>query len=310
MAKYLITRLLQTILVLFIVVTVVFVILRGVGDPSKLLVSPEGTFEDLQQLRKILGLDEPLHVQYFNYLRDILRGDFGNSFYYSRPVMDLIMEHLPATLLLGGVSLLIAVPLALLAGIVSAVKRNSVLDNSVTTLTIAGRSVPTFWFGLILILLFSVNLKMLPASGYGAPKQLILPVITMSASMLASTARLTRSAMLDVMRQDYMTTARAKGVREGRVIVKHGLRNALLSVVTMIAMQIGYMFSGSVVIESVFAWPGVGRLMVSAIVQYDYPLVQACTLFMAILFALINFITDWLYTIIDPRIRMGAAAAS
>lgn len=305
MVKYYIKRLLQTILVLFIVVSMVFVLLRGIGDPAKLLISSESSFEDLQQLKKILGLDQPLHKQYLDYLGGILQGDFGNSLYYDRPVIDLIAEHMPATLMLGGISLLIAIPLALLAGITSAVKRNSILDNLVTTITIGGRSVPSFWLGLVLILIFSVKLKLLPASGFGSFKQIILPAITMSATMLASTARLTRSAMLDVMRQDYMTTARAKGVSDGGVILKHGLRNAMLSVITTIALQIGYMFSGSVVIESVFAWPGVGRLMVSGIVQYDYPLVQACTLFMALMFAIINLITDLLYTLIDPRIRIS-----
>lgn len=308
MLKYYITRLLQTLLVLFIVVTVVFVILRGIGDPAKLLISPDSTFADLEQMRRVLGIDQPLHIQYFNYLGDILRGDFGNSFYFHRPVIDLIAEHLPATLLLGCFALAIALPLAIVAGITSAVKRNSLLDNAVTTLTIAGRSVPAFWLGLVLILLFSVRLKWLPASGYGSFRQMIMPGITMSAGMLASTARLTRSAMLDVLRQDYMTTARAKGLRESTVILGHGLHNALLSVVTMVALQIGYMFSGSVVIESVFAWPGIGRLMVSAIVQYDFPLVQACSLFLALMFAMINFITDLLYTVIDPRIRMSVKA--
>jgi peptide/nickel transport system permease protein len=305
MVKYHITRLLQTVLILFIVITVVFVILRVLGDPAKLLISPDSTFADLEQMRRVLGLDKQVIQQYLDYLSEILRGDFGNSYYYSRPAVEMIMEHLPATLLLGGVALLISVPHALLVGVIAAIKRNSLLDHVATTITIAGRSVPAFWLGLILILFFSVNLKWFPASGYGSLRQLILPAITMAAGMLASTARLTRSAMLDVMRQDYMMTARAKGLQESSVVVKHGLRNALLSVVTMIALQIGYMFSGSVVIESVFAWPGVGRLMVAAIVQYDYPLVQACTLFMALLFAIINLITDLLYTVIDPRIRIG-----
>ncbi len=303
MVRYLISRLLQTILVLFIVVTLVFVILRAIGDPAKLLISPEATFDDLSKMRAILGLDQPLLKQYSIYITGILKGDFGESFYYSRPVFDIIKEHFPATLLLSGVAMLIAVPLAIGAGILSAIKRNTLLDNVVTTVTIAGRSLPTFWLGLIFILLFSVVFKWLPPSGYGTFRQLIMPAITLAAGMAASTARLTRSSMLEVMRQDYMTTARAKGVVENRVIIHHGLRNALLSVVTMIALQIGQMLSGSVVTESVFAWPGVGRLMVSAILNYDFPLVQACALCMALLFVVVNLLADICYILIDPRIR-------
>lgn len=303
MAKYLLKRFLQTIFVLFLVATMVFVILRAIGDPAKLVISPDSTFADLEQMRVILGLDKPLWQQYLDYLGGIIRGDFGNSFYYNKPVIELIKEHMPATLLLGGISLLVSIPFAIAVGIVAAVKRNSLLDNLVTGLTIGGRSVPTFWLGLILILLFSVRWKVLPPSGYGTAKQLIMPVITMSAGLGASTARLTRSAMLDVLRQDYMTTAHAKGVTNNRVVIHHGFRNALLSVVTMLALQIGYMLSGSVIVESVFAWPGVGRLIVTGILDYDFPLVQACAVIMALMFAIINFIVDICYTLIDPRIR-------
>ena len=303
MVRYIIKRLLQTILVLFLVVTLVFVLLRAIGDPSKLLLSPEGTYEDLQNIRVSLGLDKPLYQQYFDYLGGVVTGDFGNSFYYNRPVMELIFEHMPATLLLAAVSFVIAVPLAILCGVVAAVKRNSILDNVLTTLSIAGRSMPAFWLGLLMVLVFSVFLKVLPPSGYGTPVHLIMPVITLSAGLCASTARLTRSSMLEVMRQDYMTTARAKGVYEKKVIMRHGLRNAMLSVVTMLGLQIGGLLGGAVVVETIFAWPGVGRLMVSSILNYDYPLVQACALVMAVIFALVNFITDMLYTVIDPRIR-------
>lgn len=303
MARYLLNRLLQTILVLFIVVTVIFVLLRLIGDPSKLLVSPESSWESLDLLRSQLGLDQPVHIQYINYLKQLLQGDLGTSLYYHMPIIDMIKDHLPATLLLAGTAFLLAVPMAIFSGTIAAVKRNSILDNIVTTVSIAGRSLPGFWFGLLLILLFSVTLGWLPASGYGTFKQLILPAVTLSAGLSAGTARLTRSSMLEVMRQDYMTTARSKGVHENKVIVRHGLRNALLSVVTMLSLQIGHLLGGSVVVESIFAWPGIGRLMVSGILNYDYPLVQACALIMALLFAVINLVTDLLYTIIDPRIK-------
>ena len=303
MLKFILKRLLQMILVLFLVATLVFVILRAIGDPAKLLISPDSTFADLEQMERVLGLDKPLYRQYLDYMWDLLHLDFGNSFYYERPVIELIAERVPATLQLGVSALLVAFPLSLLVGIVAAVKRGTWIDNVLTSITIAGRSIPTFWLGLVLILFFSVQLHWLPASGYGTGKEMILPLITMAAGMGASNARLTRSAMLDVMRQDYMTTARAKGVAERRVILAHGLRNALLVIVTMLALQVGFMLSGSVVVETVFAWPGVGRLMITAITDYDFPLVQACAIIMAFMFGLVNFIADICYMLIDPRIR-------
>ena len=303
MLRYIIKRTLETVLVLFLVVTLVFILLRGVGDPSKLLVSPEGSYEDIQNIKSALGLDKSLWGQYVDYIKGILVGDFGNSFYYNQPVMSLIGEHLPATLLLALVSLIIAVPIAIFSGIVAAVKRNTVWDNIVTTFSIAGRSMPAFWLGLLLVLFFSVFNQLLPPSGYGTFKQLIMPAVTLSAGLCASTARMTRASMLEILRQDYMTTARAKGVFENKVIIHHGLRNAMLSVITMLGLQIGQLLCGSVVVETIFAWPGVGRLMVNAILNYDYPLVQASALVMAVIFALINFFTDMLYTVIDPRIQ-------
>lgn len=302
MIRYIIRRLLQTVLVLFLVMTLVFVILRVVGDPAKMMVTPDSSYEDLQNIRRILGLDQPIWKQYLNYLSDVLRGDFGSSYYFERPVIDLLKERLPATLKLGFISLAVSLPLALLFGVISAIKRKSLLDNAVTTFVVMGRSIPTFWFASLMVLIFSVQLKWLPASGYGETRQLIMPVIAMSSGMGASVTRLTRSAMLDVMRQDYITTARAKGAAETKVIIKHGLHNALLAVVTFVALQIGYMFAGSVVVESIFAIPGIGRLIVTAIKGYDFPLIQASTLIFALIFSIINCVADLCYTLIDPRI--------
>lgn len=302
MASYLMKRILQTVLGLFLVMTLVFVILRVVGDPAKMMVTPESTYEDLENIRRVLGLDKPIWQQYIEYLKDVLHGNFGNSYYFNRPVIDLIKERLPATLKLSFIAMLISIPVALLFGVLSAIKRKSILDNLVTAAVVTGRSVPAFWFGLVLVLIFSVKLKWLPASGYGEAKQLIMPVIVMASGMGASITRLTRSSMLEVMRQDYITTARAKGAAESVVIIHHGLRNALLSVITFIALQIGYMFAGSVVVESVFALPGIGRLIVTAIKDYDFPLIQASSVVFALIFALINCIADICYTLIDPRI--------
>ncbi len=303
MLRYLIKRVLQMILVLFLVITLVFVILRVIGDPSKMMVTPESTYADLENIRHILGLDQPIWKQFVQYLNDIFHGDFGSSYYFNRPVLDLLSERLPCTLRLGFISMLVSLPLALLFGIVSAVKRNSLLDNTVTAFVVFGRSIPTFWLGLLMILVLSVGLKWLPASGYGdSPKQLIMPVICMASGMGASVTRLTRSSMLEVMRQDYITTARSKGAGEGRVIFGHGLHNALLTVITFIALQVGYMFAGSVVVETIFAVPGIGRLIVTAIQNYDFPLIQASTLLFAVIFSVTNCVADICYTLIDPRI--------
>ncbi len=302
MVRYIIKRILQTILVLFLVMTLVFVILRVIGDPTKMMVTPDSSFEDLEKVRHSLGLDRSIWEQYIEYLSNILHGDFGDSYYFQRPVLDLLKERLPATLKIQFIALLISLPLAIVFGIISAIKRNSLLDNVVTVSVVAGRSIPSFWLALLMVMIFSVKLGWLPPSGYGEPSQLIMPVIAVAAGMGASVTRLTRSSMLDVMRQDYITTARAKGAKESTVIVKHGLHNALLTVVTFVALQIGYMFAGSVVIESVFALPGLGRLIVTAIKDYDFPLIQASTLVFALIFSLINCIADICYTLIDPRI--------
>lgn len=302
MARYIIKRILQTILVLFLVMTLVFVILRVVGDPTKMMVTPDSSFADLEKVRHSLGLDRSIWAQYVEYLTNILHGDFGDSYYFQRPVLDLLKERLPATLKVQSIALLISLPLAVIFGIISAIKRNSLLDNAVTVLVVAGRSIPSFWFALLMVMIFSVKLGWLPPSGYGEPSQLIMPVIAVAAGMGASVTRLTRSSMLDVMRQDYITTARAKAAKESTVVIKHGLHNALLTVVTFVALQIGYMFAGSVIVESVFAVPGLGRLIVTAIKDYDFPLIQASTLVFALIFSLINCIADICYTLIDPRI--------
>lgn len=302
MARYIIKRILQTILVLFLVMTLVFVILRVVGDPTKMMVTPDSSFADLEKVRHSLGLDRSIWAQYVEYLTNILHGDFGDSYYFQRPVLDLLKERLPATLKVQSIALLISLPLAVIFGIISAIKRNSLLDNAVTVLVVAGRSIPSFWFALLMVMIFSVKLGWLPPSGYGEPSQLIMPVIAVAAGMGASVTRLTRSSMLDVMRQDYIITARAKAAKESTVVIKHGLHNALLTVVTFVALQIGYMFAGSVIVESVFAVPGLGRLIVTAIKDYDFPLIQASTLVFALIFSLINCIADICYTLIDPRI--------
>jgi len=292
------------LIVLFLVATTVFFIMRIVGDPATLMLDANATVAEYEQLKENLGLNDPLPVQYVNFLKEMFTLDLGSSYRYKRPVIDMIGEALPHTLELVGLSMLVAIPLAMMVGIIAAVKRNSWLDNVLTALTITGRSMPTFWLGLLLMYLFAVVLKWLPPSGSGGFKYLILPAITLSMGLATSTVRLTRNSMLSVIRQDYMTTAKAKGVSPTQLLVGHGLRNSLVGVITMIALQVGNLLGGSIVVETVFSYPGIGRVLVTGILVYDYPVVQASIVIMAALFVGINLVVDLLYTVIDPRISV------
>lgn len=304
MLKYTLKRIAQMILVLFMVVTLVFCLMRMIGDPTKLLLPENGTMEDLERLRHDLGLDLPLWQQYINYLSDVIKFDFGKSIAYSKPVIDMVKEALPNTIKLVAVTTLLMIPVSMILGVLSAVKRKTGVDGVITSIAIAGRAMPSFWLGLLMILLFSVVLHWLPASGSGSWKHYIMPALTCGAGIAASNTRMARSSMLDVLKQDYLTTARAKGASEFRVVMGHALRNSLLTQVTYLTVQVGKMLGGSTVIETVFAWPGMGRLMVTGISNYDYTVVQACAFLMALVFTVINFITDMLYAVIDPRIRV------
>lgn len=292
------------LLVLFMVVTFVFCILRLIGDPTKLLLPAEGTMEDLERLKENLGLNKPMWQQYLDYMSGIIRLDFGDSIAYNKPVIGMVKDAMPNTLKLVGVTVLMMVPFSMIFGIIAAVKRNTGIDGVVTTIAIAGRAMPSFWQGLLMILLFAVVLRWLPASGTGTWKHYIMPAIALGSGLAASSTRMTRTSMLDVLKQDYLTTARAKGANETRVVFGHALRNALLTQITVLTIQIGKLLGGAVVIETVFAWPGMGRLMVTAINNFDYTVVQACAFLMALIFTVINFITDLLYSVIDPRIRV------
>lgn len=304
MGRYILKRCLNAVLVLFLVATAAFLIMRVVGDPATLMLDANASVEEYAELKVNLGLDKPLGEQYLNFLKQMISLDFGSSYRYKRPVIDMIGEALPYTMGLVGLAMLIAIPAAMAVGIIAAVKRGSVLDNILTALTISGRSMPNFWLGLILMLVFAVTLKWVPPSGSGSFKYMILPAITLSMSLATSTVRLTRNSMLAVIRQDYMTTAKAKGVSPSRLLIRHGLRNSLVGVITMIALQIGSLLGGSIVVETVFSYPGVGRVLVTAILVYDYPVVQASIVIMAALFVTINLIVDLFYCVIDPRISV------
>jgi ABC-type dipeptide/oligopeptide/nickel transport system permease component len=304
MRAYLLRRLFQSTFVLFGVSVVVFLILHLTGDPALLLLPPDATAEDVERFREQMGFDDPVAVQYLRFLRGALRGNFGESLRHGEPAMGLVLERLPATFELAGAGLLIAVCVAVPAGIVSAVKRNTALDYVSTVLALLGQAMPTFWLGIMLILLFSVQLGWLPSSGRGELAHLVLPAVTLGLFTTARITRLTRSGMLEVLGQDYIRTARAKGVSEQPVVWKHALRNASIPIVTIIGIELGTLLGGSVITETIFAWPGVGRLSVQAIFNRDFPVVQAAVFILATTFVVVNFLVDITYTYLDPRIRL------
>jgi peptide/nickel transport system permease protein len=300
---YLLRRLWQAVLVLFGVSVVVFFILHLTGDPVGLLLPPDASAEDITRFRKAMGFDDPWIVQYTRFLRGALRGDFGESLRHGEPAMTLVLERLPATFQLAGASLLLALCLAIPAGILSAVKRNSAVDYLATIIALTGQAMPTFWLGIMLILVFSVRLNWLPSSGRGDFQHLILPAVTLGLFTTARITRLTRSGMLEVLGQDYIRTARAKGVSEQPVVWKHALKNAAIPIITIVGIELGTLLGGSVITETIFSWPGVGRLSVQAIINRDYPVVQAAVFLLASTFVFLNFMVDVTYTWLDPRIR-------
>jgi ABC-type dipeptide/oligopeptide/nickel transport system permease component len=304
MKTYLLSRAWQSLLVLFGVSVVVFLILHLTGDPAALLLPPDATAEDLAKFRTAMGFDDPVAVQYLRFLRGAVRGDFGESLRHGEPALDLVLERLPATFQLAGAGLLIALCLAVPAGILSAVRRNTVVDYVSTVLALLGQAMPTFWLGIMLILVFSVRLNWLPSSGRGTLEHLVLPAITLGLFTTARITRLTRSGMLEVLGQDYIRTARAKGVSEPPLVWKHALKNASIPIVTIVGIELGTLLGGSVITETIFAWPGVGRLSVQAIFNRDYPVVQAAVFMLATTFVLVNFLVDLVYTYLDPRIRL------
>jgi peptide/nickel transport system permease protein len=303
MTSYLVRRGWQSLLVLLGVSAVVFLILHLTGDPALLLLPPDATAEDITAFRKAMGFDDPVAVQYARFLKGALRGDFGQSVRHGEPALDLVLERLPATFELAGAGLLLALCLAIPAGIISAVRRNTLVDYVSTVVALLGQAMPTFWLGIMLILVFSVRLSWLPSSGRGDLEHLILPAITLGLFTTARITRLTRSGMLEVLGQDYIRTARAKGVSERPVVWKHALKNASIPIVTIVGIELGTLLGGSVITETIFAWPGVGRLSVQAIFNRDYPVVQAAVFLLASTFVMVNFLVDIVYTYLDPRIR-------
>jgi peptide/nickel transport system permease protein len=301
---YLFRRLLQSLLVLFGVSCVVFFILYLTGDPALVLLPPDASAEDVIRFREVMGFNDPFIVQYGRFLAGALRGNFGQSIRHGEPAFDLVIERMPATFELAGAGLLIALCLAIPAGIISAVRRNTLADYVATVVALLGQSMPTFWLGIMLILVFSVQFNLLPSSGRGGLQHLILPAVTLGLFTTARITRLTRSGMLEVLNQDYIRTARAKGVSNQPVVWKHALKNAAIPIVTIVGIELGTLLGGSVITETIFAWPGVGRLSVQAIYNRDYPVVQAAVFLLATTFVLVNLLVDVIYTYLDPRIRL------
>ena len=307
MAKYISKRLLQAIFVLLGVSLVAFIILHLSGDPLSLLISSGATPEQEAAIRTKMGPDDPLYIQYFRFLAQILHGDFGESLYYKQSTLSLIMNRLPATIQLTFAGILVATVIGIPLGIIAATKKGSVVDSVVRIIAICGQAIPSFWLGLMMILIFSVKLKWLPTSGRGTFAQMIMPAITVGLFSMASVCRLTRSTMIETLKTDYIRTAKAKGLHKARIIVVHALRNSLLPVVTTIGMEIGHLLGGTLLTETIFSWPGIGSLAVQAITNRDYPLVQTAVLITAFMFVIVNLIVDLLYAVIDPRIDVTNA---
>jgi peptide/nickel transport system permease protein len=312
--RYVVRRLLLLVPVLLGVSVIIFMVLHlAPGDPAEIMLGSQATQADLERLRAELGLAEPLYVQYVHWLGLVARGDLGRSIWMKRPVLAEVLGRFKATLVLTGAALVLSTAAGLALGIVSAIRPNSLLDRLSAVASLFGASMPVFWLGIVLMVIFALWLGWLPASGMFAPYgggdlrdllvHLALPAFTLAAASVTIIARLTRSTMLETLGQDYIRTARAKGVVERAVVLRHGLKNALIPIVTVVGVQAGYLLGGAVLTETVFAWPGVGTLMVQGILARDFPLVQGCVLVVALSFVVINLIVDLLYAWLDPRIR-------
>ena len=314
MRRYVVRRLLLLVPVLLGVSVIIFMVLHlAPGDPAEIMLGSQATQADLERLRAELGLTEPLYVQYVHWLGLVARGDLGRSIWMKRPVLNEVLGRFNATLVLTGAALVLSTAAGLALGIASAIRPNSLLDRLSAVASLFGASMPVFWLGIVLMVIFALWLGWVPASGMFAPYgggdlrdllvHLALPAVTLAAASVTIIARLTRSTMLETLGQDYIRTARAKGVVERAVVLRHGLKNALIPIVTVVGVQAGYLLGGAVLTETVFAWPGVGTLMVQGILARDFPLVQGCVLVVALSFVLINLVVDLLYAWLDPRIR-------
>lgn len=310
MIKYIIKRLIALIPVLLGVTLIVFTLLYfSPGDPALIMLGDEATPEAIEQIHEELGWNDPFWVRYGNYVKDLLHGDLGVSYLNKKPVAEMLAERLPKTLTLACTSALLATVLGITFGVIAAVKHNSIFDNLCMLFALGGVSMPHFWQGLLLMLLFGVKLGWLPISGFGTLAQLVLPSLTIGYGCMAIIARMTRSSMLEVINQDYINFARAKGQKNMVIIIRHALHNALIPIITTIALQFGVLLGGSVITESIFAIPGVGKLMVDSIRASNYPVVQGGVLMIALIYCVSNLLVDIIYAFIDPRVKTSLSNA-
>ena len=304
MFRFLVRRLALTLPVLFGVSTLVFALIHFIpGDPAQAMLGETASDEDVQALRERLGLDRPLVEQYGTFLAGVARGDLGTSLRTNEPVATAILDRLPATLELAAAAMLVSIGIAIPLGIIAAVRRGTFVDHLATTLALTGISIPSFWLGPLLAIVFAVELGWLPVSGRGTPAHLILPAISLGTALAAILARMMRASLLEELREPYVQAARARGTSRTRAVLRHAFRNSLIPVVTLVGLQLGAVLTGTVITETIFAWPGVGRLLIQSIGFRDYPLVQGCILFIAVTYVGVNLLTDLVYGVLDPRIR-------
>jgi peptide/nickel transport system permease protein len=305
MIRYVALRFLYSLPALWLILTMVFLLIHVVpGDPVVQMLGQEARVEDIAQLRHSLGLDRSIGVQYARYLEGLARGDWGRSIRFSSPVRQIVLERFPATLELSLAALIVCIAIAVPAGVFSASHRGSASDRATSFLTLLGLSIPNFALGPVLILIFSVETGWLPVSGRGGPSHLILPAITLGAALAAILTRMVRGSMIEELSSDYVRTARAKGIPETSVLFRHAFRNALIPVITIVGLQFGSLLAGTIVTESIFSWPGIGRLAVQSISARDYPLLQGCILVIALSYVIVNLLTDVVYAMVDPRVRL------
>ncbi len=300
---YIIRRLFQVIPVLIIVSFLVFLFVYLSGDPVALMLPEDASQAEIENMRKVLGLDKPFIVQYGIFLLNAVNGDFGQSFIYKQEALGIVLERLPATFELMIASIIVSTIIAIPLGVWSAIRRNTFVDLFISSSSILGKAMPNFWLGMMLVLLFSVTLQLLPVSGKGTIYHLILPAITAGTAMAAQLTRMLRSHMIEVLSQDYIRTARSKGLGSFVIIFKHALRNSMLPVITIIALQISTLVGGALITETVFSWPGLGQLIIQAIHARDMAVVQACVLVIAVFVIVVNLLADLLYRVVDPRIK-------
>lgn len=304
MVDFVVKRLLQMVVVLFLSLTVVFFLIRLSGDPTLLMLPADAPKEQYEQFRAQYGFDRPLYVQYFDFMTSAVVGDFGQSMRLGIDAIDVIIERIPATFQLAITALILSVIIAIPIGMLSAYYHNSLIDRLGVSFTILGQAVPNFWLGLLLIYFLSVTFHVFPSSGGGSMWHLILPMITLATHSVAKFARFTRSTMLDVLKKDYIRTARATGAPTWKILIKYSLRNALIPLLTLISLELGTLLGGSVIVEVVFAWPGLGRVLMESLLNRDFPVVLAGVFIITLIYTVINFVTDILYAVVNPQIRL------